>query len=104
MAQSREMGTIGDAVNERLKGFCSSKHLQVGRFNGEVLMNVGKDNEVLLFKRDGTHEYLTKEEFKRLTERKQAPRPNKDVSLNRAELNLGLSEYIDILHSHMYIL
>lgn len=90
--------------NEKLKKFCESKHLQVGHFNGEVLMNVGKDNEVLLFKRDGTHEYVSKERFERMLNRKRDPRPDKDISLNRAELNLGMPEYIDILYSNMKIL
>lgn len=89
-----------EALNEKLKGFCDSKTLKIGNFEGEVLMNVGKDNEVLLFKRDGTHEYLTKEEFERLANRKRVPRPNKDVSVDRNWDDWSV-EYKDILYSNM---
>lgn len=86
--------------SEKLKKFCESKHLQVGHFNGEVLMNIGRDNEVLLFKRDGTHEYVSQERFEQMLNRKRDPRPDKDVNADRNWDDWSV-EYKDILYSNM---
>ena len=86
--------------NEKLKKFCESKHLQIGNFNGEVLMNIGRDNEVLLFKRDGTHEYVSKERFEQMLNRKRDPRPDKDINADRNWDDWSV-EYKDIIYSDM---
>lgn len=79
--------------NEKLKKFCESKHLQ-------VLMNIGRDDKVLLFKIDGTHKYVSKERFEQMLNRKRDPRPDKDINADRNWDDWSV-EYKDILYSNM---
>lgn len=64
MVQYRGMGstTQPNDAEQKINNLFDSKYLRVANIDGEAVMNTGRD-EVIVFKRDGTHEYLTRVEF-----------------------------------------
>ena len=62
-------------VDKKIDSFFNTKNFKIGTYEGEAFMNTGTD-EILIFKRDGTHQYLKRSEFEEF---------------------LGGSPYIDIL-------
>lgn len=51
-------------VDEKIDSLFNTKIFKIGTYEGEAFMNTGKD-EILVFKRDGTHQYLTRDEFEK---------------------------------------
>ena len=49
-------------VNKKIDSFFNTNSFKIGTYEGEDFMNTGKD-EILIFKRDGTHQYLKRSEF-----------------------------------------
>lgn len=49
-------------VNKKFDSFFNTKNFKIGTYEGEAFMNTGTD-EILIFKRDGTHQYLKRSEF-----------------------------------------
>lgn len=58
MVQSERM----DSIEQKIDGFFNTNLFKIGTYEGEAFMNTGKD-EILIFKRDGTHQYLKRNEF-----------------------------------------
>ena len=54
-------------VDEKIDSFFNTKLFKIGTYEGEAFMNTGKD-EILIFKRDGTHQYLKRSEFEEFEE------------------------------------
>lgn len=49
-------------IDKQIDSFFNTNLFKIGTYEGEVFMNTGKD-EILLFKRDGTHQYLKRNEL-----------------------------------------
>lgn len=49
-------------IDKKIDSFFNTKMFKIGTYEGEAFMNTGKD-EILIFKRDGTHQYLTRDKF-----------------------------------------
>ena len=49
-------------VSKKIDSFFNTNSFKIGTYEGEAFMNTGKD-EILIFKRDGTHQYLKRSEF-----------------------------------------
>ena len=49
-------------VDKKIDSFFNTKNFKIGTYEGEAFMNTGTD-EILIFKRDGTHQYLKRSEF-----------------------------------------
>ena len=58
MVQSERM----DSIEQKVDNLFNTKYLRVANVDGEAVINTGRD-EVIIFKRDGTHEYLSRVEF-----------------------------------------
>lgn len=51
-----------DSIEQKVDNLFNTKYLRVANIDGEAVINTGRD-EVIIFKRDGTHEYLSRVEF-----------------------------------------